>query len=33
MAEFWEYDPRIGRRWNINPVGKEWESPYAVLRH
>ena len=30
-AEFWEYDPRIGRRWNIDPVGKEWESPYATF--
>lgn len=28
-AEFWEYDPRIGRRWNVDPVVKEFESPYA----
>jgi RHS repeat-associated protein len=30
-AEFWEYDPRIGRRWNVDPVTKENESPYAVM--
>jgi RHS repeat-associated protein len=30
-AEFWEYDPRIGRRWNVDPAGKEWESPYAAF--
>jgi hypothetical protein len=30
-AEFWEYDPRIGRRWNIDPITKEYESPYASL--
>ena len=30
-AEFWEYDSRIGRRWNIDPVFKEFESPYACL--
>lgn len=27
-AEFWQYDPRIGRRWNIDPVTKAWLSPY-----
>ncbi len=30
-AEFWEYDPRIGRRWNIDPVIKYNESPYAAF--
>lgn len=30
-AEFWEYDPRLGRRWNIDPVDKEYESPYAAF--
>jgi len=30
-AEFWQYDARIGRRWNIDPVSKEYESPYASL--
>ena len=28
-AQFWQYDPRLGRRWNVDPVVKEWESPYA----
>jgi RHS repeat-associated protein len=32
-AEYWEYDPRIGRRWNIDPVIKEWESPYAAFHN
>ncbi len=31
-AEFWEYDPRTVRRWNTDPVVKEWESPYATFR-
>lgn len=30
-AEYWEYDSRIGRRWNVDPVFKEYESPYAVF--
>ena len=30
-AEFWEYDPRLARRWNIDPVFKEYESPYAAF--
>ncbi len=38
-AEFWEYDPRIGRRWNIDPVtlvnslaGKSLQiSPFATM--
>jgi hypothetical protein len=30
-AEYWEMDARIGRRWNRDPVVKEWESPYAVF--
>jgi hypothetical protein len=28
-AEFWEYDPRIGRRWNVDPVYKH--SPYEAF--
>jgi hypothetical protein len=31
-AEFWQYDPRTGRRWNIDPVVKSWESGYATFR-
>ncbi|TAE01389.1 MAG: hypothetical protein EAZ97_03390 [Bacteroidetes bacterium] len=30
-AEFWEYDGRIGRRWNVDPVVKPWESSYMCL--
>jgi RHS repeat-associated protein len=30
-AEFWQYDSRIGRRWNIDPVIKKHESPYAAF--
>jgi hypothetical protein len=29
-AEFWEYDTRIGRRWNVDPIYNAWESRYAV---
>jgi hypothetical protein len=28
-AEYWQYDARLGRRWNVDPVVKEYESPYA----
>jgi hypothetical protein len=30
-AEFWQYDSRLGRRWNVDPVFKEKESPYACF--
>jgi uncharacterized protein (TIGR02594 family) len=30
-AEFWEYDPRTGRRWNIDPVYKHHLSNYSVM--
>ena len=30
-AEFWEYDTRLGRRWNLDPVMKSWESGYATF--
>ena len=30
-AEYWEYDTRLGRRWNRDPVLKPWESPYACF--
>jgi hypothetical protein len=29
-ALYWEYDGRIGRRWELDPVVKVWESGYAV---
>ena len=30
-AEFWQYDARIGRRWNVDPIDKPWESSYATF--
>ena len=30
-ALFWEYDTRLGRRWNLDPIIKEYESPYATF--
>jgi hypothetical protein len=30
-AMYWEYDSRIGRRWNVDPVLKVWESPYLCF--
>lgn len=30
-AMFWEYDTRLVRRWNIDPVVKENESPYLCF--
>jgi photosystem II stability/assembly factor-like uncharacterized protein len=30
-AEFWQYDGRLGRRWNIDPVVKPNMSPYSCF--
>jgi len=30
-AQFWQYDSRIGRRWNPDPVKKYHESSYAAF--
>lgn len=30
-AEFWEYDARLGKRWNSDPIAKAWLSPYLVF--
>jgi RHS repeat-associated protein len=30
-AEYWEYDSRLGRRWNTDPIVKIPESPYACF--
>jgi RHS repeat-associated protein len=30
-AMYWEYDSRIGKRWNLDPVPKIGESEYACL--
>lgn len=32
-AEFWEYDSRLIRRWNMDPKPTGWESPYAAFRN
>ena len=30
-AEYWQYDARLGRRWNIDPVFFPSESPYSTF--
>ena len=30
-AEFWQYDPRSARRWNVDPVYKHHFSNYSVM--
>jgi hypothetical protein len=30
-ADYWEFDPRLGKRWNTDPIDRIWESPYAVF--
>lgn len=30
-AEYWQYDSRLGRRWNVDPIVKIHESPYAAF--
>ena len=30
-AEFWEYDPRIGRRWNLDPKPTVGISEYSAF--
>jgi RHS repeat-associated protein len=32
-AEYWMYDSRIARRWEIDPVFKNHESPYATFHN
>jgi RHS repeat-associated protein len=32
-AEFWQYDSRLGRRWNVDPVTYPWQSPYATFNN
>ena len=29
-AEFWQFNPRLGRRFNLDPIVKYWESGYAT---
>jgi len=30
-AKNWEYDTRLGRRWNLDPLSKAWQSQYSTL--
>ncbi|MBL0133407.1 MAG: hypothetical protein IPP79_04985 [Chitinophagaceae bacterium] len=30
-AQYWEYDSRIGKRWNIDPVVNPSVSPYSTV--
>ena len=30
-AEYWQYDSRLGRRWNVDPVFKPERSPYDTF--
>jgi hypothetical protein len=30
-AQFWEYDTRTARRWNLDPKPNSWESYYSIL--
>jgi RHS repeat-associated protein len=32
-AEYWEYDARLGRRWNLDPVVSATQSPYSVFNN
>jgi hypothetical protein len=32
-AEFWQYDSRLGRRWNVDPITYPWQSSYAVFNN
>lgn len=32
-AEYWEYDSRLGRRWNVDPVVYAFQSPYATFNN
>lgn len=32
-AAFWEYDARLGRRWNVDPMTYPWQSSYAAFNN
>ncbi|MBX3256093.1 MAG: hypothetical protein KF862_18295 [Chitinophagaceae bacterium] len=32
-AEFWQYEPRVGRRWNVDPKPTVGISPYAAFNN
>jgi hypothetical protein len=32
-AQFWEYDSRTGRRWNVDPLTYPWQSSCATFNN
>ena len=32
-AEYWQYDTRTGRRWNIDPITFPWQSTYTCFNN
>jgi RHS repeat-associated protein len=32
-AEYWMYDSRLGRRWEVDPITYPWQSPYATFNN
>jgi hypothetical protein len=32
-AEYWQYDPRLGKRWNVDPITYPWQSAYAAFNN
>jgi hypothetical protein len=32
-AEFWMYDGRLGRRWNVDPIEYPWQSGYTTFNN
>jgi len=32
-AEYWEYDTRLGRRWNVDPGSTYYQSPYNAFNN
>ncbi len=32
-AEYWQYDSRLMRRWNVDPVTYPWQSSYAAFNN
>ena len=32
-AEYWEYDSRLVKRWNVDPIDYPWQSPYACFNN
>ncbi len=32
-AQFWQYDSRLGRRWNVDPFTYPWQSSYTAFNN